>query len=343
LHVLGLPGAFRRIDRRDLDELSPKAGERLRWVSAWQALISRGLTTTEASHALGLPRSTLYRWHKCLKVRGPKGLEDGDHSPRRRRTPTWSPELAQAVLLLREHYPRWGKDKLVVLLRRQGWQVSTSMVGRILSTLKQRGVLKEPPRNGVSASRRQHHRPYAIRKPRDYRVTQPGDLVQVDTLDLRPLPGVVLKHFTARDVICRWDVIEAHTRATAATAANFLDALLRRMPFPVKALQVDGGSEFHAAFEQACQNHGIRLFVLPPRSPKLNGHVERAHRTHIEEFYDVYDGDFEIEPLNQALSEWETIYNQVRPHQALDSKTPEEYLGSRHPASSPKPHLSHMY
>ena len=44
-----------------------------------------------------------------------------------------------------------------------------------------------------------------MRKPKEYRATQPGDIVQVDTLDVRPLPGVVLKHFTARDVVCRWD------------------------------------------------------------------------------------------------------------------------------------------
>ena len=34
---------------------------------------------------------------------------------------------------------------------------------------------------------------------------------------------------------------------------------------------------------------GTDLFVLPPRSPKLNGHVERAQRTHKEEFYEVRD------------------------------------------------------
>jgi len=50
---------------------------------------------------------------------------------------------------------------------------------------------------------------------------------------------------------------------------------------------VDGGSEFAADFEQACQQCGLRLFVLPPRSPKLNGAVERAQRTHTEEFYQV--------------------------------------------------------
>ncbi|MBI2866015.1 MAG: DDE-type integrase/transposase/recombinase [Chloroflexi bacterium] len=100
--------------------------------------------------------------------------------------------------------------------------------------------------------------------------------MQVDTLDVRPLPGVVLKHLTARDVVSRWDVIEAHSRATATTVAGFLDALQARMPFPVRGIQVGGGSEFQAGFEEACQQRGIRLFVLPPRSSKLNGCVERA-------------------------------------------------------------------
>ena len=191
------------------------------------------------------------------------------------------------------------------------------MVGRILASLKARGALKEPPRNGISARKRQHARPYAIRKPREYQARHPGDLVEVDTLDVRPLPGVVLKHFTARDVVSRWDVLEVHTRATSSLAAHFLDSLQHRMPFPIKAIQVDGGSEFQATFEQACQKRGLHLFVLPPRSPKLNGHMERAQRTHTEEFYELYDGDLEIPVLSLALREWERVYNEVRPHQAL--------------------------
>ena len=55
--------------------------------------------------------------------------------------------MSQAVLELREQHPRWGKDKLAVLLRREDWQVSTSMLGRILTSLKIRGVLREPPAN----------------------------------------------------------------------------------------------------------------------------------------------------------------------------------------------------
>jgi hypothetical protein len=74
-------------------------------------------------------------------------------------------------------------------------------------------------------------------------------------------------------------VVEVYHRATSL-AARFLDTLLDRVPFPVKALQVDGGSEFAAEFEEACQQKELPLFVLPPKSPKLNGHVERSHRTH---------------------------------------------------------------
>jgi putative transposase len=140
----------------------------------------------------------------------------------------------------------------------------------------------------------------------------------------------VLKHFTARDVVSRWDVLEAHTRASSRTATAFMDTLLKRMPFPVKVIQVDGGSEFQDVFEEECQRRGIRLFVLPPRSPKLNGHVERAQRTHTEEFYEVTDTGFEIAELNQALIEWERVYNTVRPHQALGYLTPEEFLKHHH-------------
>jgi len=109
-----------------------------------------------------------------------------------------------------------------------------------------------------------------VRKPKDYSVTQPGDLIQLDTLDIRPLPGVVFKHFTARDVISRWDVVGIYSRATAPTASHFLDRLVQRAPFTIRTIQVDGGSEFEAIFEEECRRGNIKLFVLPPRSPRLN-------------------------------------------------------------------------
>jgi transposase InsO family protein len=182
-----------------------------------------------------------------------------------------------------------------------------------------------------------------VRKPRGYAVEAPGDIVQVDTLDVRPLPGVGFKHFTGRDVVSKWDVVQVHQRATARAATIFLETLQRRMPFPVKAIQVDGGSEFQAEFEQACAADGIRLFILPLRSPKLNGCVERAHRTHQEEFYELYDGELDLASVNQALQGWEKTYNTIRPHRSLAKKTPAEYLQLHHPWAAPNALLSHVY
>ena len=93
-------------------------------------------------------------------------------------------------MTLRLQFPRWGKDKLAVFLRRQRLAVSTSMVGRILTQLKRQGRLVEPPRSGVPGSRRAlRPRPYAVRKLQAVRGLQPGDLVEVDTLDVRPVPA----------------------------------------------------------------------------------------------------------------------------------------------------------
>ncbi|MGA7290365.1 MAG: integrase core domain-containing protein [Terriglobales bacterium] len=304
-------------------ELSRTAQVRLRWMDFYRKNKNVALTCRH----FGISRQTFYRWLKRYEPLDLTTLEERSHCPRRRRQPTWSFPLAEKVLLLRLQFPRWGKDKLAVLLRRQKVSISVSMVGRILTRLQQQGRLVEPPRSGVPGSRRAlRPRPYAVRKPKQYAASEPGDLVEVDSLDVRPIPGVVFKQFTARDVVSRWDVIQAHPRATAQTAAQFLDTLQHRMPFPIRAVQVDGGSEFAAEFEQACQQRGLHLFVLPPRSPKLNGAVERANRTHTEEFYQVTACSLEMKKLNRELRHWEKIYNTVRPHQALGYLTPLQFL-----------------
>jgi putative transposase len=178
----------------------------------------------------------------------------------------------------------------------------------------------------ISARKRRPQRPYAIRKPPDYVVREPGDLVQLDTVDVRPEPGVVLKQFTAHDVVSRWAVLTRTSSTTATAAVRALDALLARAPFPIRAIQVDGGSEFMAAFEQACATRGIRLFVLPPRSPKLNGGVERANRSHTEEFYECTAAPPTVAALGAELRHWETVFNTLRPHQALGYRTPAQVL-----------------
>jgi transposase InsO family protein len=306
-------------------DLSRRAGARLAMLD-WHERHGRNVSRT-ARH-FGYSRPTVYRWLGRFDPYRLETLEDRPSRPVRRRRPTWTLAELTAVRRVRLAYPRWGKAKLAAILRREGLRLSVSMVGRILERLRATGELREPGRRRISTRHPGWRRPHAVRKPRDHVAVRPGDLVQLDTLDVRPVPGLVLKQFTARDVVSRWDVLELRTSASARSAVGILDALADRLPFPVRAISVDNGSEFMAEFERACAERGIVLYTLPPRSPKLNGRVERANRTHTEEFYEVTEAEATLASLRPALLAWERVYNTVRPHQALGYLTPAEYLAS---------------
>ena len=301
-------------------ELSREAKQRLRWID-----YARTHSVSATCRHFGIARSTYYRWARRYDPQHLSFLENRSSRPRRCRRPTWTAAQAAAVRQARADAPRWGKDKLAVALRRDGIVLSVSMVGRILTDLKRRRVLVEPKAARLRPNSR-HARPYATRKPKHHPAERPGDLVQLDTMHLTPLPGVERRQFTAVDVVSRIGVLGVRSCATAGTARDFLAELRSRMPFPIRALQVDGGSEFMAEFEAACRALGLALFVLPPRSPKLNGRVERLNGTSRREFWELYDGDLELPPLQAALRAWEAHYNHVRPHQALGYHTPAEFL-----------------
>jgi len=311
--------------------ISSEAHTRLSWMDYYFKTGNGRLTCRH----FGISPDTFYRWKRKYQKDNLKSLEDDRKSrkPHILRHPQTPVLVVEEIKTLRETYPRWGKEKIYILLKKElikegkeNLLVSVSTVGRTINRLKQRGYLKKPITNYISTKKRYLKRDWAVRKPKDYEVKNIGDLVEVDTLDIRPVPGIVRKQFTARDIISKWDVVEVYGNATATLAAKFLDSLIIRCPFKIKAIQVDGGSEFKAEFEQECKKRNIPLFVLPPHSPKLNGCVERANRTHTEEFYEVNDFSLDIKELNIQLRKWETIYNTVRPHKTLGYLTPQEYV-----------------
>lgn len=63
----------------------------------------------------------------------------------------------------------------------------------------------------------------------------------------------------------------------------------------------------------------------PPRSPKLNGHVERMQRTFRDEFY-TRPLPSQIPELQRELDAYLDHYNRRRPHRALGGLAPLEYL-----------------
>ncbi len=78
-------------------------------------------------------------------------------------------------------------------------------------------------------------------------------------------------------------------------------------------------------FEDACKEYGIELFAVSPRTPQLNGNVERANRTLRYEFYQFYQGILQLGELRKVLKDYLLIYNHFRPHQGLKQETPVSY------------------
>lgn len=91
------------------------------------------------------------------------------------------------------------------------------------------------------------------------------------------------------------------------------------LDFPIKSVQVDGESEFRGEFEEYCYEQGIKLYVLLPSSPKMNGYVEGANEIYRYEFWNVYEIFNTIEEARKLLKKYEIKYNCERMHQSLNT------------------------
>ncbi|MCO5215581.1 MAG: DDE-type integrase/transposase/recombinase [Thermomicrobiales bacterium] len=200
-----------------------------------------------------LTAGSAYRTH------GIQGLIPKSRRPKRTRKQQWSADGSGGSAVASG--ASWcRKEKIAVLLAEEEIITSASTVGRVLASLKRRTLLVEP--RSRTRTRKPVVRPYATRVPKEKRGPEtPGALLQIDTVHIRP-PGPERRQFTAIDVVSRYAVLSVRSRATALTAAAFLDDVQARMPrFRCRLVQVDGGSEFMAEFEQVCQQRDCAVCV----------------------------------------------------------------------------------
>jgi len=315
----------------DETQYSPEVYDRQEKLELYEQLRNEGCSETTALKVIGVSRATYYRWKNRYKRFGLCGLEVESRKPNKVRTSQWSTSLKKHVYLLRRKYPLFGKYKIAVLLKREyNIEASTSTVGRILKKFVSRGsILPVSFYYGrVKVKRKRIFNKHAQRWRYGMKAKLPGEMIQIDHLVVTVLPGYTVRHFTATCPLTRLTVEQAYSRATSRSATDFLDYMRKEFPFDVKSVQVDGGSEFMAQFEDACEKYGIQLYVLPPRSPQYNGTVERRNGTARYECYSLYDGEPNLARIRNYLKRFMHHYNTFRPHQALQYQTPWQYYQS---------------
>jgi transposase InsO family protein len=274
----------------------------------------------------GISRQAFYRWRRRYRAHGDTGLADRPSTPHR--SPRATPHaVVSKILYLRQHY-HFGPGRIADYLKRfHQVSLAVSSVHRILV----RHDMARLPANQKHRSREKRWRRYE--KP------QPGHRLQVDVKFLERIPGsrTRLFQFTAIDDCTRIRVLKIFDACNQATAIRFIDDVLRRLPFRVHVVQTDNGAEFQSHFHWHLERKDIRHVYIRPRTPRLNGKVERSHRIDDEEFYQLLDKDGisdDIHLFNDKLREWETYYNYHRPHGALGGQTPYERLIAKVRAST---------
>jgi transposase InsO family protein len=271
-----------------------------------------------ACRHFGVSRKTFYKWKSRHGAHGAAGLCDRPRAPRHfpRATPA---DVVRKILYLRQQY-HFGPGKIADYLKRfHQVSVARSSVHRILG---KHGMNRLPAN--------QKHRSHAKRWQR-YEKPQPGHRLQIDVKFLERIPGTRrrLYQFTAIDDCTRIRVLKVFDACNQRTAIRFLDEVVRRLPFRIHVVQSDNGAEFQSQFHWHAQSLDIQHVYIRPRTPHLNGKVERSHRVDAEEFYQLLDRDGisdDIHLFNEKLREWEDYYNYHRPHGGLGGQTPYERL-----------------
>ena len=185
----------------------------------------------------GISRKSFYKWKRRRAEHGDIGLCD------RARTPHCSPratarEVVSKILYLRQHY-HFGAGRIAAYLSRfHQVTIAVSSVHRILT----RHGMPRLPAN-------QKHRPHGKRWQR-YEKPQPGHRLQLDVKFLERIPGTRrrLYQFTAIDDCTRIRVLKIYDACNQRTATQFIDEVVRRLPFRVHVVQTDNGAEFQSEF-----------------------------------------------------------------------------------------------
>ncbi len=312
----------------DETKYSAESYSRFEKLELLKRLMKEGCSESTALMAIKISRSTIYRWKRSYKKNGLKGLENSSRRPNRVRQPEQRKDLENKIIALRRSYRLWGKEKLKVLLEREyKLVVSASTVGRILKKLVLSNTLK-PVLFYCGRTHKKRNRifmKHAQRWKYGMKGKKPGELVQIDHMTFTVTAGMTIKQFQAICPVTKILVTQAYSCATSRTSRAFLKLVMSKLPFPLRSIQVDGGSEFMKEFEEYCLGKNIPLFVLPPRKPRYNGTVERSNWTTKYEFLYQYRGPLKMDALRTKMQQFSHMYNTFRPHQALQYKTPMQY------------------
>jgi transposase InsO family protein len=293
-----------------------------------QILESKKNISLACKHA-GIVRQTFYRWCARLRAADYDISALSNKSRRPHNSPNKTPDSVEDELLkLRKaNANKGGKYIAKVYEKETGIQIAGSTVDAIFSRRNVVEPRKKPKPNP-------HTRRYAMKTPLER--------VQMDSvgLGIEDVNGNKVCAISAIDDCSRFVFLDiCHTKG-AIEARDALKKFIAQVGKP-KLVQTDNGVEFTckfnsflnanrtkeakvSGFEEILIDEKIKHHLIRPRTPQLNGKIERFHRTIKRELdLQALNGQpFEV--IVKAIQDWLHWYNHKRYHSSLNYLTPHE-------------------
>jgi len=289
-------------------KLSADARQRLSWMDMYRECGN----AAQVSRHFGIPLRTFWRWLDRYDPWDLTSLESKSRRPKSSPAKTL-PEVEAKVLALKRGHPRWGKEKLALLLNNQGITISAGTVYRILKRRKlsvpYRTKKRRAPKPRVNLAEIYH----------------PGDLIQIDTKYILA-NGRRMYQYTAIDVVSRWRYADVFPHLDGKTAKRFLKDLFNSSPVSIRMIQTDNGKEFGKTVTAWLRNKQAKHVFSHKARPIENAYVERSHRTDEEEFYSLGGNGKTMAEFKDNFANYIKMYNELRPHWGLKGKTPIQFL-----------------
>jgi transposase InsO family protein len=302
-------------------------------------LVERCLEGRDSIAALcreyGVSRQTGYKWLRRFESGSESALEDLSRAPQRlaRAMPE---EVAERILQLRQQHPRWGPRKLRRLLEQADGSVAWPVTSSIGALLK---------REGLVAARRRRPRVPSYQAP----LAHADEANRVWCADFKGWfvcgNGQRCDPLTCTDAYSRYLLrCRAVKKTDGAHVRSVFETMFREYGLP-EAIRTDNGAPFASRAPAGLSRLsmwwlrlGIRHERIQPGCPQQNGRHERMHQTLKQATASPPAAN--LRRQQEAFVAFEKEYNQQRPHEALDYRTPAEcYTTSPRPYPAREPEL----
>jgi putative transposase len=264
----------------------------------------------------GVARKTIYKWIARHAAEGVAGLQDRSRAPHSRPQQLTAETIAR-VIETRHHWG-WGPRKLLVKLAEAWPEMKLPAASTIAELLRSKGLsharkrrVRTPPYPQPFAAVEQANQTWCA----DFK----GWFLTGDGTRCDPL---TITDAHSRYLLCCQ--IAAKTDRTHVEA--LFDAAFREYGLPA-VIHTDNGAPFASRAPGGLSRlsmRWVRLGIVAersrPASPQDNGRHERMHRTLKQATLDPPARNPRLQ--QQAFHRFQKIYNDQRPHEALDYRTP---------------------